>query len=715
MKSYDIRQFHFHLPNYHSFLRFHKPDKFGDNLKGIRYSVVKANSLKTEVHGFEEGRVYNGFRNVFPIIYNQKHLGSVEISFNFAAIKERLKKEFSGNYSFLIKKEIVEKKVWENLQGFYKPSKLNPSYYTEKNQFLPTKINNFNDKIRNRISEKLNSGKAFAYPLLNEESALVASFLPIKNIAGKQVVYIVSYQRDDSYTHYKKEYNNGIFLVLISTLIVIGLSILLIKYYFAYLTKRNVLKKSEKTYRTIIENMTNVYYRTDTEGKLEMVSPSAKNLFGYNTTKEIEGLSLLEDFYINRKKRLNFVKELKRNNGKISNYEVELKKKNGSKIHVIASASYYYNDKKMPIGIEGVLTNITEQKLQHEELENFFKVNLDLLCIADVMGNFIKVNKAWEKILGYETKELENRKFLDFIHPDDMEKTLQAMESLKKQKEVINFVNRYKTKKGSYRYIEWRSVPAENYIYAAARDITKRIKYEQELFEKNEKLKLALEGGELGTWDWNIRTDEVQFNKRWAEMKGYSIEEIEPRLESWKKLVHPDDMPAIMKKLNAHFEGKTAGYETEFRMQHKSGEWMWILDKGKVIERDDKGNPLRACGTHLDITERKKSEEKLKEIQEQKIKLEKKNSALAMAVTANHEINQPLMILSANMEMLELTLKKHELSEKQRKHFEKMDKSLERIKAILNKYKKIDSIDFGSYSDITEMVIFDKDKDDDSE
>lgn len=113
-----------------------------------------------------------------------------------------------------------------------------------------------------------------------------------------------------------------------------------------------------------------------------------------------------------------------------------------------------------------------ELAIKTSELENFFNVSLDLLCIADTKGNFIKVNKAWEDILGYSAQELENHQFLDFVHPDDLDATLQAMKELDKQQTVFRFVNRYRTLSNTYRFIEWHSVPVGSTIYAAARDIT---------------------------------------------------------------------------------------------------------------------------------------------------------------------------------------------------------------------------------------------------
>jgi PAS domain S-box-containing protein len=127
-------------------------------------------------------------------------------------------------------------------------------------------------------------------------------------------------------------------------------------------------------------------------------------------------------------------------------------------------------------------THLEEKvKQRTAELEHFFSVAPDMLCIADLSGNFIKLNRSWEDVLGYPLAELARKKFLELVHPDDMQSTLEAMETLGGQERVTNFINRYRTSNGSYRYFEWRSVPVGYLIYAAARDITSRIEAESEI------------------------------------------------------------------------------------------------------------------------------------------------------------------------------------------------------------------------------------------
>ncbi|MEN6395366.1 MAG: PAS domain S-box protein [Methanoregula sp.] len=137
----------------------------------------------------------------------------------------------------------------------------------------------------------------------------------------------------------------------------------------------------------------------------------------------------------------------------------------------------------------------TERALQEktEELDQYFTTSLDLFCIADTAGYFRRLNPEWEKSLGYSLAELEGKRFLDFVHPDDLQATLDALSDLSSQKTVLNFTNRYRHRDGTYRWIEWRSYPKGERIFAAARDITNRKQVEGALSESEEKYRTLVE------------------------------------------------------------------------------------------------------------------------------------------------------------------------------------------------------------------------------
>ena len=126
--------------------------------------------------------------------------------------------------------------------------------------------------------------------------------------------------------------------------------------------------------------------------------------------------------------------------------------------------------------------------MQDKEIEGFLKVNLDMLCIADTDGNFLRVNKKFEHVLGYKIDELEGKSFLSLVHEDDIPSTLDAIKDLKEQKTILGFINRFRCKDGKYRYFEWYAQANGKYIYASARDITEKRKIEMQLRKMNEDL-----------------------------------------------------------------------------------------------------------------------------------------------------------------------------------------------------------------------------------
>jgi PAS domain S-box-containing protein len=124
-----------------------------------------------------------------------------------------------------------------------------------------------------------------------------------------------------------------------------------------------------------------------------------------------------------------------------------------------------------------------------------------------------------------------------------------------------------------------------------------------------ERLKNIIEGTRSGTWEWNVQSGELIINEYWANIIGYELSELEPIfIETWIKLVHPDDLKLSDELLEKHFSGELSYYECEVRMRHKDGRWIWVLDRGKMTKWNPDGKPQQISGTHQDITERKNTE-----------------------------------------------------------------------------------------------------------
>lgn len=159
--------------------------------------------------------------------------------------------------------------------------------------------------------------------------------------------------------------------------------------------------------------------------------------------------------------------------------------------------------------------------------------------------------------------------------------------------------------------INWEGRPASLCITT---DISEKRRTEKALIDIQQQLALAIEGSGVGLWDWRVQTGETIFNERWAQMIDYTLEELTPTdINTWRKLAHPDDLKKSDALLQKHFAGETPAYECEARMKHKDGHWTWVLDRGKVVEWSPDLKPLRMTGTHLDITDRKRSDDALAE------------------------------------------------------------------------------------------------------
>ena len=150
----------------------------------------------------------------------------------------------------------------------------------------------------------------------------------------------------------------------------------------------------------------------------------------------------------------------------------------------------------------------------------------------------------------------------------------------------------------------------ENLVALIFTEITRQVEAEQAFKVSQERLELALEGGELGIWDWSLENNTIVYNRQWAKILGYEVDELD--VNSWKDLVHPEDFSWVEKELNDHIQGKSDTYLAEYRVLSKSGDWKWILDRGKAVEFSSTGKAKRISGTHLDITATKQNEEVLK-------------------------------------------------------------------------------------------------------
>lgn len=298
--------------------------------------------------------------------------------------------------------------------------------------------------------------------------------------------------------------------------------------------------------------------------------------------------------------------------------------------------------------VGGVAVDMTERRqvetALREREEQFRQVTehiQEVFWLSDTAKNAILyISPGYETIWGRSCESLyaSPRSWLEAIHPEDRARILQAAVT-KQTTGAYDEEYRIVRPDGSIRWIRDRAFPIRNEegqifrVAGVATDVTAQKLAEQALQQANEqlerrveertaaltdsqqRLEVAMTGASLASWDWNIETGAVAFNKLWARIRGLSPDEVVPHVSFWREGVHPEDRPLVEQQLNACLAGQTAEYEAEMRVRTSAGEWRWVLDRGRVIERNAEGAPRRMAGIEIDITARKRDEEALRQAQ----------------------------------------------------------------------------------------------------
>src|SRR5579859_5289372 len=250
------------------------------------------------------------------------------------------------------------------------------------------------------------------------------------------------------------------------------------------------------------------------------------------------------------------------------------------------------------------------------DFEAFFEVSLDMLCVRDREGRFVRVNPAWTTSLGYSRDELEGSYLLSLIHPDDVETTLAEMERVRTEGAGHpRFINRYRHRDGTYRHLEWRARQVGDLVFAVARDVSERIASEAErdrlaaqLEDEKARLAAVQTVAKIGSWDTDLATMRVQWTAETHRIFETDPAGFHPTHEGFLGLVHPDDRERVAQAFSQSMRAPS-----DFAIRHRlllpSGRVKDVEERWQVFA-DASGVPVRAVGTCQDITERRELLEK---------------------------------------------------------------------------------------------------------
>lgn len=283
-----------------------------------------------------------------------------------------------------------------------------------------------------------------------------------------------------------------------------------------------------------------------------------------------------------------------------------------------------------------------------EELYQYIVENAgEAIFIINPSDSIIESNKLTEELTGYLRTEIESISLHQVFNPLD------------NGDELVNRIRKDGAFRGTVKFVRKNgdkgiadihaNIFPDGNIQVIARDITEQHKQALALKESETRLELALKGADLGTWDFIIREDKMIHNKRWAEMLGYNFEFTVVNEQFWEKFVHPEDIETANSAFQKHLKGEIPYYEATIRMLASNGEWRWIMDKGRVVEWDENGEPLRASGIHQDINELKIYE---RELQQQRLFLQQILNIIPYPIYVRNLNNEFVLINKAFAEML---------------------------------------------------------------
>ena len=310
--------------------------------------------------------------------------------------------------------------------------------------------------------------------------------------------------------------------------------------------------------------------------------------------------------------------------GQFSDQEISIRTKSGKhRVGLVNGRIIEINDHAYLVQ---TVVDITERKQEQKSLkESEERFRLSMLASRDgiwdwnIPENSVYYSPGWSSILG-ETKvppvfsTWEGR-----IHPEDKPNVAAGLkEHLEGRSEHWQKEHRLRMANGDWKWVLGQGLvvardPRGNPLrmIGTMTDISGQKLAQQSLREKEEKYRFALEGSNLAEWDWDCKTGKVTRNDRWATMLGYSPGEIEETLQRGIELRHPDDDQRVNQAVSDHLAGLTDHYSIEYRMKTKTGDYRWIRDCGKIMVRDEMGNPVRLCGTHEDIDDKKKTRDRI--------------------------------------------------------------------------------------------------------
>ncbi|WP_428001344.1 PAS domain S-box protein [Acidovorax sp.] len=395
---------------------------------------------------------------------------------------------------------------------------------------------------------------------------------------------------------------------------------------------------------TIVESSADAIVGESTEGKVIIWNPAAERLFGF-TSAEAMGQAMTRRMTVadEKDKEEHFATKVM-STGASEPVDMTLVAKDGMLMPVSVTGSAIRDEGGQTIGIARFMRDIRDRQRSERAMADLAAslerqvasrtaeletARHDLQTVLDSVPSMIGywdknllnrvANRAYGDWFGVDPDKLQGRPMQDLLgnelfalnrpyiegalrgEAQNFERTIPRPDGVGKRHSLANYLPDLVD--GEVRG-----------FYVIVHDVTEVVESRQAIARERERLQHIIEGTHVGTWEWNVQTGHLVINERWAEIIGYSRDELKPlTIETWKAHAHPEDLPHAQAMLSQHFEGTQPQYQSVIRMRHKQAHWVWVQSRGRVYTHALDGKPEWMYGTHQDITAAKEAETQLQE------------------------------------------------------------------------------------------------------
>lgn len=696
-KNIGISEFHFHLKDGTSFLRMRAPEQFGDNLNR-RTAVYQVNKEQKPVKGYEVGYFSEGYRFVYPLFYNGRHVGSVEFGITSEGIINSLKKIYPAHYLFMIDRTIVDDMTYADWKTTnYRESGLSAYFVVGRKAAEDTTAASLNQMLGNKVRDRIAHMERFVEKGSLDGKNYLITFIPVQDVKGDAAAYFVQYINDDYLVHQSR---NIILDITLFTLLLAGIYYTIdnVQARRRFLEQKNnelqlltkTLHESEDRFKTLTESTSDWIWEVNENAIYTYASPKIKDLLGYDP-KEVVGktpFDLMPEEEVRRIKGIfSDIVKARRPIIRLENINVH---KDGRLVMLETSGVPTFDAQGDFRGYRGIDRDITERTRMEKALfeserlyRTLFEQSVDAIFLLEAegpeSGRIIAANERALSMHGYCLEEMLQLNIRDLDVPEDAAKVEERLQRIKK--EGLQFEVTHRRKDGSEFLVEVKAcgviLGSRHYIMAIDADITERKKAEVALRESEEIFRSFMEYSPIYVFfkDEHIRSIrlsrnyEIMLERPIEELLGKTMDDLFP--SDLAKSIIADDK-RLMK------EGTTISVEEEFNGRVYSTIKFPITIDGK---------PRYLAGYTIDITDRRKDERKIiKALQEKETLLRE----------IHHRVKNNMQVVTS---LLRLQAQKIQDKE-QKKPFEESEQRIRAMALVHEKlYQKEDlsGINFSEY------------------